>query len=561
MPFISHSNFLQALGWAVINSLWQMALLWMIYKFFVFIIKPGSSLKSKSAFILLIGGTGWFIISFILAYNTPVKNNSTLLTWNDISYSLNDRISSILPYASIAYLVLLVIPVIRFIISLRQVIQIRTKNIRKIEIQWRLFVKKMTAYLDIRRPVQVWISENITSPVTVGFLKPVILVPLAAVNQLTTYQMEAVLLHELAHIKRFDYLLNVITVIIRTIFYFNPFTRSLADNIDAEREKSCDEWVLQYQYDAYAYSSALLALEQMKKNSLQLALAAVTTKKELLLERIKKIMGLPSAPVYSVKNSFRLLTGIVGPALLFFALFANAFKSGSNTVTRESSPLSFLQTNNNPDINFATVNNKHLNKIANYKPVSNQHLNKFDIGTDDYEFHPYDVNNYMMPVNFIRNEVTPELDKEEEQQVQEVMEASKKILEDRNWKKVKSSVADAMTEAEKQSLKKLYAKELSKLDWKELEDKLRASYDQINWNNVNAKMNREIVNIKIDSLTNVYNFALTNVIKAKQELQKECLKGIPDTDITIAGLDSAKKTLDKTLTELKAVKQKKIIRL
>ena len=272
-------------------------------------------------------------------------------------------------------------------------------------------------------------------------------------------------------------------------------------------------------------------------------------------------MGLPSAPVYSVKNSLRWLTGIIGSVLLFFALFANAFKSGSNTVNREGSPLSFLQTNNNPDINFATVNNKHLNKIANYKPVSKQHLNKFDIGTDDYEFHPYDVNNYMMPVNFIRNEVTPELDKEEEQQVQEVMEASKKILEDRNWKKVKSSVADAMTEAEKQSLKKLYAKELSKLDWKELEDKLRASYDQINWNNVNAKMNQEIVNIKIDSLTNVYNFALTNVIKAKQELQKECLKGIPDTDITIAGLDSAKKTLNKTLTELKAVKQKKIIRL
>jgi bla regulator protein blaR1 len=560
MPFISHSNFLQALGWAVINSLWQMALLWMFYKLFVFIGKPGSSLRSKSAFILLIGGTGWFIISFILAYTTPVKNNSTLFTWNDISYSLNDRISSFLPYASIAYLVLLIIPVIRFIISLRQVIQIRTKNIRKIEIQWRLFVKKMTAYLEISRPVQVWISENITSPVTVGFLKPVILVPLAAVNQLSTYQMEAVLLHELAHIKRYDYLLNIITVIIRTIFYFNPFTRSLADSIDAEREKSCDEWVLQYQYDAYAYSSALLALEQMKKNSLQLALAAATTKKELLLERIKKIMGLPLAPVYSVKNSFRWLTGIIGSALLFFVLFANAFKSGSGTVNREGSPLSFLQTNNNPDINFAAVNDKSSGKIANYKPVGKQQLNKFEIETDDYEFHPYDVNNYIMPVNFIQNEVT-ELDKEKEEQVQEAVEASKKILEDRNWKKVKSSVADAMTEAEKQNLKKLYAKELSKLNWKQLEDKLKASYDQINWSNVNAKMNQEIVNIKIDSLTNVYNFALNNVIKAKQELQKECLKGIPDTDITIAGLDSAKKNLDKTLTELKAVKQKKIIRL
>ena len=106
MPFISHSNFLQALGWAVINSLWQMALLWTLYKLFIFICKPGSSLKSKSAFILLCGGTVWFVISFILAYNTPV-NNGTLFTWNDISYSLSDRISSILPYASIVYLLLL----------------------------------------------------------------------------------------------------------------------------------------------------------------------------------------------------------------------------------------------------------------------------------------------------------------------------------------------------------------------------------------------------------------------------------------------------------------------
>jgi bla regulator protein blaR1 len=313
MPFISQSNFLQALGWAVVNSLWQMALLWLIYKFFSIIAKPGSALKSKSAFIVLLAGTAWFIFSFIKAFISPATE--TLFTRNNISYSLNDTLTSILPFASILYLLLLALPVVRFIISLRQVMHIRTKKIKKIEIQWRLFVKKMSDYLEIHKPVQVWISETISTPVTVGFLKPVILVPLAAVNQLNTQQMEAVLLHELAHIKRYDYLVNIITVIIKTIFYFNPFTRSLANVIEEEREKSCDEWVLQYQYDAFAYSSALLALEQMKRHSLQLALAAASNR-ELLLERIKKIMGIPSAPVYSVKNNLKWISGIAGSALI-----------------------------------------------------------------------------------------------------------------------------------------------------------------------------------------------------------------------------------------------------
>jgi beta-lactamase regulating signal transducer with metallopeptidase domain len=222
-----------------------MALLWLIYKFFIIIAKPGSALKSRSAFIVLLAGTAWSVFSFIKAFISPATE--TLFTWNNISYSLNDTLTSILPFASILYLLLLAIPVVRFIISLRQVMHLRTKKIKKIEIQWRLFVKKMSAYLEIRKPVQVWISETISTPVTVGFLKPVILVPLAAVNQLNTQQMEAVLLHELAHIKRYDYLVNIITVIIKTIFYFNPFTRNLANVIEEEREKSCDEWVLQYQ--------------------------------------------------------------------------------------------------------------------------------------------------------------------------------------------------------------------------------------------------------------------------------------------------------------------------
>ncbi len=94
------------------------------------------------------------------------------------------------------------------------------------------------------------------------FFKPVILVPLAAINHLTPQQLEAVLLHELSHIKRYDYLVNLIINFIQTILYFNPFVKAFVKIVEKEREKSCDDMVLQFQYDSHEYATALLMLEK-----------------------------------------------------------------------------------------------------------------------------------------------------------------------------------------------------------------------------------------------------------------------------------------------------------
>jgi bla regulator protein BlaR1 len=564
MPFISQSNFLQSLGWAVVNSLWQMALLWMLYKLFVWIIKPQSTLKSKAAFTLLLSGTGWFAFTFIGAFISP--STETLFTWENVSYSLNDKLSIILPYASVVYLLLLLVPVVRFITSLHQVQQLRTKKIQKIEVQWRLFVKKMSGYLEIRKPVQVWISENISTPITVGFLKPVILVPLAAVNKLSPEQMEAVLLHELAHIKRYDYLVNIITVIIKTIFYFNPFTRSIANVIEEEREKSCDEWVLQYQYDAYAYSSALLALEQMKKHSLQLALAAASNK-ELLLERVKKIMGIPNEPVYSVKNNLKWITGIIGSALLFVALFTNTFKREEKPKQDFSNSLyAFLNSGSNADLNLNYTANLHQANEIRKTLLNKQQSSKDESKSKLAEDYFFDVSNENNP--FIRQvslteptEELAELDAEEEVQVKEAVDASKKILKDHHLTELKLAAADVLTAKEQETLKKYYERELAKADWSKLEDKLRTSYDHINWPQVNEKIHQEIEKIRLDSMAVVYNTALNSLKAAKLELQQNNLKGIPDTRYTITLLDSAKRVMEVSLQNIKAVKEKKIIRL
>jgi bla regulator protein BlaR1 len=558
MPFISQSNFLQALGWAVVNSLWQMALLWLIYKFFIIVAKPGSALKSKSAFIVLLTGTAWSVFSFIKAFISP--GTEPLFTWNNISYSLNDTLTSILPFASVVYLLLLAIPLVRFIISLRQVMQLRTKKIKKIEIQWRLFVKKMSDYLEIRKPVQVWISETISTPVTVGFLKPVILVPLAAVNQLNTHQMEAVLLHELAHIKRYDYLVNIITVIIKTIFYFNPFSRNLANVIEEEREKSCDEWVLQYQYDAYSYSSALLALEQMKKHSLQLALAAASNR-ELLLERVKKIMGIPSSPVYSVKNNLKWISGIAGSALVFILLFTNSFTEKQPVQQNENySAYAFANSTVNPELDLSIINREKRNSSVSSIRTADDRIND-QAATENY-FPVEEMNRYFTQAGFAVPEPLPVLDEKDEEQVKEAMEASKKIMKEVKLNELETIAADALTEKEKQGLKLYYEKELEKaVDWNKMEEKLRTSYNNIDWPEVNQKISTELKKIRLDSFINVYNVALSNIKIAKQELLEQNLKGIPDSRITLSALDSAKKVMEESLKELKAVKEKKIIKL
>jgi hypothetical protein len=130
----------------------------------------------------------------------------------------------------------------------------------------------------------------VEGPVTLGFLKPVILIPFATVNNLSMEQVEAILLHELAHIKRFDYLLNLGVTMLGILFFFNPFTRLLIRDIRREREHRCDDLVMQFRYDPHIYVSALLSLASPDEHRQQLALAATGIGDRLLLQRVKRIL-------------------------------------------------------------------------------------------------------------------------------------------------------------------------------------------------------------------------------------------------------------------------------
>lgn len=573
---IGQSNFLQALGWAVLNSLWQMALLWVVYQLITAIFRTAkSSQKSALATTLLFAGFAWFVFTFfaILADVSSAHTGYSSFIIIEGNSKVNNWFYTTLPVASVVYLVLLILPLLNFIRNYRYVQVIRRYGLTKADVQWRMFVQKMAAQMGINKPVHVWMSEFVTSPLTIGYLKPIILLPVAAINHLSSAQTEAVLLHELSHIRRFDFLINLITKVIQTILYFNPFVKAFANIIEEEREKNCDELVLQFQYEPHGYATALLALEKAAHVSPALAVAASGTKKNTLLTRIETIMGIRKKPVFS----FNKLAGIVAALFCFISLNALLLlsKPGDSTVspgllTDLSGPFHLftpaeqikvtrppaeaeMPENTASIVNVPKADDEEVRE--NVKTITHKIIQPGEpVAPEELNSMPF------INVNFAQN-VTPQLDKQEEEQVKEALNASKKVMAEDQWDAVEKSIADAMTIHEKELLKNEYKKAMNQLDWKKMEEKLKVAYENIDWNQINTQLNTALVQIRIDSLQQVYTTAISELSSLEKELKEAKQCGIPDSDITLKTLSQQRREAQKAINTLKAVRARKIVHL
>lgn len=291
MEQIYQSAVLQALGWAIADSLWQMALLWLGYQLFIVLPFRQPSLRHAGAAVALFSGGIWFCINVIykLSHSTsgvPGNGNlhPTLMGW----------IQGLLPYLSTAYLVILVVLMARFMHAIFLTQRLRITEVAPAR-QWQDFVDNMALRFFIERKVWVRITEAVNVPATIGFMKPVILLPLASVNNLSTAQVEAIIMHELAHIRRNDYLVNLLASLVENFLFFNPFAHLLVNQMRKECELCCDDEVILHRQDPGQYAQALLLLETNRQR-LPLAMAA-TGKEPLLLGRVKRILNQPEQKV------------------------------------------------------------------------------------------------------------------------------------------------------------------------------------------------------------------------------------------------------------------------
>ena len=301
MNFLNQLPFLKALGWTLLDSLWQMGILWLLY---VLLTANGKKFQSNQrhtlALFSLMGGSLWFVITFFIHFNAILKTpaafySNTFITnlansANGFSY-LPEIIGATLSFFSIGYLIILSFLFIKLYRQYNHTKYLYSNCKHKAAPELRIFLKEVAGHIGIKKEVRIWLSDLVDTPLTIGFWKPVILLPVAAINQLTIQQAEAIILHELNHIKRNDYIINLLIACVDVILFFNPFARIFTEIIKKERENSCDDMVLQFRYDASQYAKALLMLEKNRVNKNTIVLAATGKSKQYLLNRIKRMLN------------------------------------------------------------------------------------------------------------------------------------------------------------------------------------------------------------------------------------------------------------------------------
>lgn len=172
---------------------------------------------------------------------------------------------------------------------------------------WNSTLETLANAMGIRRVVMLAQSTNINSPMVIGFFKPVILIPAGMLAGLSTEQVETIILHELAHIKRHDYIINLLQAFVETLFFFNPFVWVLSNIIRREREYCCDDEVIMNHGSTMAYARALAQLEEWRLTKQTFALSLAENKNQLL-NRIRRIME-KSGQNYSAKD--RLIPAVL----------------------------------------------------------------------------------------------------------------------------------------------------------------------------------------------------------------------------------------------------------
>jgi TonB family protein len=146
----------------------------------------------------------------------------------------------------------------------------------------------LAARLGLTRPVRLLITSLAEGPSVVGWIRPVILLPAATLLGLTPEQLEAVLAHEFAHIRRYDYLVNVLQMVVETLLFYHPAVWWTSARIRHERELCCDDLAVSLCGDPVCYARALTKLERLRTLAPNMAMGSTDGP---LLYRIQRLTG------------------------------------------------------------------------------------------------------------------------------------------------------------------------------------------------------------------------------------------------------------------------------
>ena len=167
--------------------------------------------------------------------------------------------------------------------------RLKYHKIYKVGSDWDNVVKKLSRKLNVTQKIKIYESALAKVPMLIGHLKPVILMPLGTITGLPADQVETIIAHEIAHIKRSDYLFNIIQNFIEIIFFYHPAVWWISGIIKTEREHACDDAALEACGNPVVYSWALLNLKREEGIDPDLVMTLFKKNNELL-GRIKRMV-------------------------------------------------------------------------------------------------------------------------------------------------------------------------------------------------------------------------------------------------------------------------------
>ena len=367
LTVFENNYFLLALGWGILNSLWQAGFLWLIYQLTLLSSRNISALfRYHLSLGLLNISFAWFAITTLQAYWTLDNSGYNLFVGVDSQWILSyQKFITAFQLISYTYLLLFFLNGIKFFYHFNSLLLLKKSQLLKAPVDIRIFVNQTATHLGIKKKVEVWLSKNVEVPCVTGYIKPIILLPFAALNNLSTMQAEAIILHELAHIKRNDYLVNLFQAFVELVLFFNPFAILLGKAARKERENCCDDWVLNYQYNKHDYATALMLLEEQRQSPVQLALAATSGKKQLLI-RVKRLFNVSPSTNIGIWQKVRLVG--IGCLALFTLIILfpkmHSQQTLENTFTNQA-PAEVINISQN--VLAANIETVKFKKIINKK--------------------------------------------------------------------------------------------------------------------------------------------------------------------------------------------------
>ncbi|MDN3585926.1 M56 family metallopeptidase [Pedobacter aquatilis] len=332
-------NWLNAFGAMLFHSLWLGLLLSFLVAIIIF-----STRKATAGlrYNLLTGAMFLFVLAvsfvFCKSFNYPeilkIRASATeqiaesISTPNSIAANkIEAGIDGLMniwniysPEIVLLWLIVICIKSIHLFVGLNGVYHLKRNKIYAAGIVWEEKLDVLAHQFGIKIKIGIMQSGLAQVPMVIGHFKPLILIPLGLLNSISTEEVEAILYHELAHIKRKDYLVNLLQSFVEIIFFFNPAVIWLSKLIRDERENCCDDLAVAKIENKKNYVKALIVCQEFQLNAPKYAMA-FSNKKSPLFKRVSRML------YNNQKTLNRMEKTILSAALVSVMVFSAAFKN------------------------------------------------------------------------------------------------------------------------------------------------------------------------------------------------------------------------------------------